>query len=179
MNDFNILAASIMSGVSVHQIRAWEKRYNAVTPSRLGNNFRSYSQKDILRLKLLGGLTRHGISISKVAPLETNELQKEFDKLGIQHSQKIEEDILGGVSEKLNLLINLFEAGKYDVVNHEIKKLNTLTDVTSIVAPMMKHIISRSDSLSNENRKIIFSVLVDKTQEISLCLQSPSERKIG
>ena len=51
MNDFNIQAASMMSGVSVHQIRAWEKRYHALNPRRLGNNFRSYTHENIERLK--------------------------------------------------------------------------------------------------------------------------------
>jgi DNA-binding transcriptional MerR regulator len=178
MNDFNILAASIMSGVSVHQIRAWEKRYQAVTPSRLNNNFRSYSQENIVRLKLLGDLTRHGISISKIAQLPTFELQKQFDALGLHHNIKMVDDILGDVNEKFNVLVKLYEAEKYDVVSHEIQKLKTLADVISIVAPMMKHILSQEDSLNNVRIKMVFSVLVDKTQEISLYFQSP-ELKLG
>lgn len=173
MNDFNILAASIMSGVSVHQIRAWEKRYKAVTPSRLNNNFRSYSQENIIRLKLLGDLTKHGISISKIAKLETLELQKQFDALGLHHNMKIEQDILGEVHEKFNVILGLYEAEKYDVVSHEIQKLKTLSDVISIVAPMMRFILSQPNSLIHERRKMIFSVLVDKTQEISLYFQAP------
>lgn len=173
MNDFNILAASIMSGVSVHQIRAWEKRYQAVIPSRLNNNFRSYSQENIVRLKLLGELTKHGISISKIAKLDTSELQKQFDVLGLHHNLKIEEDILGDVSEKFNLLIKLFDAEKFDVVIHEIHKLRNLSDVISIVTPMMKYILSQETLLNHSAKKNVFSTLVEKTQEISLYSQSP------
>ena len=68
------------TGLSMHVIRMWEKRYGAVEPERTGTNRRLYSDAQIERLSLLCDLTQHGHSIGHVAklPIETlRELAKE------------------------------------------------------------------------------------------------------
>ncbi|MBD3233241.1 MAG: MerR family transcriptional regulator [candidate division Zixibacteria bacterium] len=64
------------TGLSVHLIRAWERRYNAVNPERTESNRRLYSDEDIYRLKLLGEASRRGESISQVAGLTTEALEE-------------------------------------------------------------------------------------------------------
>ena len=56
-------------GLTPHVIRAWEKRYGAVEPSRTATNRRLYSDTDIERLRLLKQITDAGNSISQVAGL--------------------------------------------------------------------------------------------------------------
>ncbi len=167
MNDFNIQAASMMSGVSVHQIRAWEKRYSALTPKRLGNNFRSYSQENITRLKLLGELTRRGIAISKIANLNTEELEKQYDYLMNNESHHIEEDNSVESTDKLELLINFLRAKRFDLVNHEILKLKTISSVSRIIIPLMKYIMKDNEAIYNREAKNLLNVLIDETSRIS------------
>ncbi|NOT85359.1 MAG: MerR family transcriptional regulator [Methylococcaceae bacterium] len=64
------------SGVKADLIRAWERRYKAVTPTRTDGGHRVYNDQDIARLKLLNQATSEGHSIGQIAQLSIDELQK-------------------------------------------------------------------------------------------------------
>jgi methanogenic corrinoid protein MtbC1 len=55
-------------------LRAWEKRYGVVYPSRTEGGQRLYSDEDVLRLALLHKAVEAGRSISQVATLSLEEL---------------------------------------------------------------------------------------------------------
>lgn len=55
------------TGLSADVLRAWERRYDAVTPERTSSRRRLYSDRDIERLKLLKRATDGGRSIGQVA----------------------------------------------------------------------------------------------------------------
>ncbi len=73
---FPIQTASQLSGISPHVIRIWERRYNALNPSRTCTNRRMYCEEAIERLRLLRELTEGGHRIGSVARLCTEELRK-------------------------------------------------------------------------------------------------------
>ena len=62
------------TGLTQFIIRAWEKRYDVVTPLRTETNRRLYSDADILRLTLLRLATEAGHSIGRIAKLPSEEL---------------------------------------------------------------------------------------------------------
>jgi len=64
------------SGVKSDLVRAWERRYQAVTPTRTAGGHRVYTDQDIARLKLLNQATSHGHSISQIAQFSLDELKK-------------------------------------------------------------------------------------------------------
>ena len=64
------------AGLSIHTIRAWERRYGAVQPSRTAGGTRLYSGTDIERLSLLRRATEAGHSIGNVATLALEELKR-------------------------------------------------------------------------------------------------------
>jgi MerR family transcriptional regulator, light-induced transcriptional regulator len=64
------------TGLTAHALRAWERRYGAVTPVRSEGGQRLYSDADVLRLRLLKRLTDAGRPIGLVARLETAELAR-------------------------------------------------------------------------------------------------------
>lgn len=76
-----IQRASQASGVSPHVIRIWERRYNALSPSRTCTNRRMYCDEAVLRLKLLRVLTDNGHRIGRVAGLCTAELEEMVKRL--------------------------------------------------------------------------------------------------
>ena len=78
---FSIQMAAQMSGLSAHTIRAWEKRYQAIKPSRADNGRRLYSSQEVERLTLLSQLTNLGSSISQIAELTDSELKSIQTKL--------------------------------------------------------------------------------------------------
>ncbi len=70
-----IQIAASRTGLSAHVIRIWEKRYNAVTPTRTASNRRLYSEENLERLRLLRQLTEAGHSVGYVAKLPTEKLR--------------------------------------------------------------------------------------------------------
>lgn len=74
MRGYNVKAASRLSGLSAHTLRAWEKRYQVVQPARSDGRQRLYSPADIEKLSLLGRLTRQGHAIGTLAGLSLSEL---------------------------------------------------------------------------------------------------------
>lgn len=73
---YPIKIAAQRSGVSAHAIRAWEKRYQVVSPNRSGTNRRRYTDADIERLRLLQLATQSGHSIGNIAGLSAGELHR-------------------------------------------------------------------------------------------------------
>jgi len=72
---YPIKVVSQMTGLSVHVIRAWEKRYNVVEPDRTDTNRRLYSEEDIEKLKLLNDALHLGHHIGGIANLSLTELK--------------------------------------------------------------------------------------------------------
>jgi methanogenic corrinoid protein MtbC1 len=64
------------TGLTADVLRIWERRYQAVEPTRLPNGRRTYSDADVERLRLLRLATLGGRSISQVAGLEPEELRR-------------------------------------------------------------------------------------------------------
>lgn len=64
------------TGLSSHVLRAWERRYGVVSPTRTEGGQRLYSDADIERLALLGTLTARGGAISQLAGLPLAELTR-------------------------------------------------------------------------------------------------------
>ena len=73
---FPIRIAARRAGVSVDALRAWERRYGAVSPARTGGEQRLYSEADVERLALLRELTDAGHSISAIARVGSDELRR-------------------------------------------------------------------------------------------------------
>jgi len=79
-DGYQISAVAKLTGLSVHTIRAWEKRYGAVEPVRTGTQRRVYSQEDVRKLTLLKMLVDAGQSISSVAGLPVSKLEERVDQ---------------------------------------------------------------------------------------------------
>jgi DNA-binding transcriptional MerR regulator/methylmalonyl-CoA mutase cobalamin-binding subunit len=63
------------TGLSADVIRAWERRYSAVAPERSAGGQRLYSERDLVRLSLLGRATSEGHSIGEIARLDVPALE--------------------------------------------------------------------------------------------------------
>ena len=101
---YPIKVVSQMTGLSVFVIRAWEKRYDAVVPTRTDTNRRLYSEEDIEKLKLLNEAVHQGHNISGIAHLTISELKK----IIINRSpQTVKEEVFTNESyEKSEIILN-------------------------------------------------------------------------
>ncbi|MBV8390882.1 MAG: MerR family transcriptional regulator [Mucilaginibacter sp.] len=72
-----------LSGVSTHNIRIWERRYNALQPLRTSGNTRFYDDEQLKRLLNIAGLHNSGYKISTACAMGKDEiesvLQREID----------------------------------------------------------------------------------------------------
>jgi DNA-binding transcriptional MerR regulator/methylmalonyl-CoA mutase cobalamin-binding subunit len=71
---YPIRAVSKLTGIGIDTLRAWERRYGAVTPTR-DDRGRMYTEADVARLRLLNGAVEEGHSIGRLAALSNDQLR--------------------------------------------------------------------------------------------------------
>jgi methylmalonyl-CoA mutase cobalamin-binding subunit len=71
---YPIRAVALQTGISIDTLRAWERRYQVVTPHR-DERGRLYTEDDVQRLRLLNAAVERGHAIGRVAGLRNDELQ--------------------------------------------------------------------------------------------------------
>jgi DNA-binding transcriptional MerR regulator/methylmalonyl-CoA mutase cobalamin-binding subunit len=74
-SSYPIRAVTKLTGIPEHTLRAWERRYQAVTPRRSGRG-RLYSDEEIERLALLRDVVGQGHSIGQIATSSDDQLRK-------------------------------------------------------------------------------------------------------
>jgi len=92
MNSFTISQLQRFSGVNVHSIRAWEKRYDALKPDRSEGNTRYYSGNQLRRLLNISSLMNSEYKISELCSLSDSELYElmnnHLEQITIPHTDK-------------------------------------------------------------------------------------------
>lgn len=72
--QYPIRTAARLTSLSLDTLRAWERRYQAVTPERTDRG-RLYSKANIAKLLLLRKLVEQGFAIGQIAAMEPNQLE--------------------------------------------------------------------------------------------------------
>ena len=130
---YPIKVVSQMTGLSVHVIRAWEKRYNVVEPDRSDTNRRLYSEEDIEKLKLLNDAVHSGHNIGGIANLSLAELKNLLTKEDYNSAGKKDEVVPSPDSDKslAEIMSECMEAIKsYDAKKLESVLLNASAKLT-------------------------------------------------
>lgn len=65
--QLSIKTVCARTGIRAVTLRAWERRYNLLTPHRTGGNYRLYSEQDVAVLRWLKARVDNGQSVSTVA----------------------------------------------------------------------------------------------------------------
>ena len=89
-SHYKIGAVSRITGIGSETLRAWERRYQAVTPSRTASGDRNYSRDDVAKLLLLKSMVDAGISIGTIAGLSYEQLKQraESDSILVAESNR-------------------------------------------------------------------------------------------
>ncbi len=170
MLESSIQVASRLCGVGVHTLRAWEKRYAAVTPQRAENGRRLYSEEDICKLQMLNELCHHGNSISAIANcsnVELSQLLAKFTKKErlLEHLSDDYEKNEANSPNALSHLVLALDTYKLDVISHELNKLvrtlNPKDLVHNILMPLLQEINTRvtRGALSSDQVSAISSMI--------------------
>jgi DNA-binding transcriptional MerR regulator/methylmalonyl-CoA mutase cobalamin-binding subunit len=120
---YPIKVVSQMTGLSVHVIRAWEKRYNVVEPDRTDTNRRLYSEEDIEKLKLLNDALHLGHHIGGIANLSLPELKKLIPK---ENNNLLESKNGVAPLNSENLVEEILSDSMQAIRNYDAKKLETI-----------------------------------------------------
>ena len=114
-SKYNIKSVSFLTNLNIHTIRAWEKRYSAITPERTETNRRMYSKEDVDKLNLLSEALKNGHSIGSIANLSIEELRNLIPNQFILSPKR------GDISDKFQSLIeqSIYHISNYDYNNFE------------------------------------------------------------
>ena len=74
-NHLSIGELSNLTGIGVHTLRVWEKRYGSPLSQRLPSGHRRYPKDQVTRLKIIADAIQSGYRASKVATATMKELQ--------------------------------------------------------------------------------------------------------
>jgi len=114
--QYSISDLEQLSGVSVHNIRIWERRYGALKPSRTAGNTRLYDDEQLKRLLCISSLYHAGHKISRACSLSSEDmselLQQDIDQKQVAENRhefyisQIINNTLTYNEEKINSLIS-------------------------------------------------------------------------
>jgi MerR family transcriptional regulator, light-induced transcriptional regulator len=131
MPSYPIRAVAKLTHLSEDTLRAWERRYRAVTPRRSGRA-RIYSEKEIKRLLLLQQVVAQGHSIGQIATASDDRL-----RLLLQKSKRLEIDLTANKGKRkpspindetvLADLLSAIESYDYLLAVRELNRLSAAT----------------------------------------------------
>ncbi len=126
-----------LTGLSEHVLRAWERRYGAVVPTRTPGGTRRYSEADVRRLRLLRDAVSAGNRISDVAELDEAALERLRDGGVItpQRPQPVQ-----GLAETLQALANFDADRAREIISLQLAALGPAAFARSFVPPLMREI---------------------------------------
>lgn len=165
----NLTAVVRLVGINENTLRAWERRYSAVVPERDAQGRRTYSPKEIEKLKLLWALVNEGHSIGLIAN-HTNAKLKSLlaESLSPQAQKLIPEKSENSSAEKvLTSIISALEKFNLEGLHHTLQRarfdMSVKEIIIDLIRPLMKEVglLSDSGKLSISQEHLLSSLLRD------------------
>ncbi len=168
---YPIRIVSKLTGLSADTLRAWERRYRAVVPSR-DEHGRMYTDADIERLNLLRQVVEAGHSISKLAAMSNEQLREILHQMQVSVSAQSREQ----ASESkvgLQQVLDALAVFDYVKVDQELTRLVVLLTpremVREVIIPILQKVgeywesgqfrISQEHMLSTIIRNVLGTML--------------------
>ena len=199
---YSIKDLEVLSGIKMHTIRIWEKRYKLLTPNRTETNIRWYDDDDLKRLLNVSMLIKNGYKISKVTSWDDNLIREKVLKLTENKSSEsdyidnfillmVEMDNIGfeQLVDEVLLKYNI-EKAFFDIFFRLFGKVGTYWQVGSIF-PAQEHfvtsllrqkLIAAIDGLDVKHRRkatMLFFTHEGELHEMSLLFYSFLAKKSG
>lgn len=146
------------TGLNADNLRAWEKRYRAVTPQRSASGRRVYSETEVQRLSMLADLVRQGHAISKIAQKTDEELLSMLQKSKptLSASTRVTQNGSAEWTESFLAAIEKFDLALARVMFGRMKFLTSTRDLIFDLVPRLmfligKKVIEKKLSISQEH----------------------------
>jgi DNA-binding transcriptional MerR regulator len=140
--QFTIKAVAQATGLTVETLRAWERRYEVVQPSRDSSGRRTYSASDVARLRLLRSATELGHTISRLAQLNEDELAKLVADSG-GHARSAVARGQTYVDRALDATLHSDPSGVEEVLTSALALLPPNEVVNSVLVPLVREVGDR------------------------------------
>jgi DNA-binding transcriptional MerR regulator len=138
---YPIRAVAKLTGIPIETLRAWERRYQTVTPDRTARG-RLYSDVEVRRLQLLRAAVDGGHAIGQVAGLSDAELQGLLQTSEAPEETRTSRPATQAANPNLQAVLNAIEAFDPDSINQELSRLALLVSPTDlvhkVVLPLMR-----------------------------------------
>jgi DNA-binding transcriptional MerR regulator/methylmalonyl-CoA mutase cobalamin-binding subunit len=134
------------TGLTPAVLRAWEKRYTVVVPSRTDGGQRLYTDDDVERLTLLHRAVEEGRSISQVAPLPTAELKElvredEVERVAFGSPERLDGSSATRVLEKAQRAVTEMDPKELErVLTRAALSFSVPTVVDEVIVPLLERI---------------------------------------
>lgn len=164
MGILTIKTLSELSGVNAHTIRAWERRYKALTPKRSRSGHRSYSMEDLSRIRLLNKLINSGFTIGQVATLPTSKLQDVLVKKSTGVATSPQNSVLPELGQVFEAVSGFDVEKIHDVLGICRVKYGSLDFAVKVAVPILNRIgaLVAMGQLSISQEHIFSAVLRDQ-----------------
>ncbi|MEP1094540.1 MAG: MerR family transcriptional regulator [Cyclobacteriaceae bacterium] len=175
MGIYSIKDLEHLSGIKAHTIRIWEQRHNLFSPQRTDTNIRFYSDEDLKLILNISLLKNHGIKISKIVQMKTEQIQEQVIQLA--ESEFVNED---QVSALTVAMIDTNEELFHSIISSNQKKIGFEKTIIDIVYPFFKKIgilwVSSSINPAQEHfiSHLIRQRLIVETAQLDLVSNSES-----
>lgn len=141
---YPIRAVSLMTGLGLDTLRAWERRYQAVVPGR-GDRGRFYTDDDVARLRQLAELVKRGHAIGTIARLPDRELSRL-----LEGSDARAEGADRGPSADLGPLMEALDRYDLDRLESSLNRYAVVLPppdlVHSVIVPLLREVGRRWES---------------------------------
>ena len=137
---YRIGAVAAMTGVSVHALRAWERRYHTVAPERTPGGDRLYSDAEVARLHLIKQLLEYGHAISELAQRSADELAA----LLARHGARIQAPTQPGFEEIRTAFFEALRTMDFEHAERLLSRAAVSLDpgelIFDVVAPLLQEV---------------------------------------
>lgn len=138
---YPVRVVATRTGLSPHVLRAWERRYQVVVPTRSDGGQRLYSDLDIERLRKLRRLVEAGHGISRLARLTSEQLDQVSEGEPQAAGPGPETDEAGARVEEALGAATRFDAARFEaVLERAALSFGTPAFLDQIAAPAMERI---------------------------------------
>jgi hypothetical protein len=161
LDSFTISQLQRYSGISVHSIRAWEKRYHALRPQRTEGNTRFYDGNQLRRLLNIASLMHSSYKISDLCSFPDAKLH-ELILQSFENSDWPQDELL--VSQMVSAAMNFDHALFEKVFSGAIKYYGLETTYLQVIYPALQRlgVMWSADSIAPAQEHFISNLIRSK-----------------
>jgi len=162
MNLFSISQLSQFSGIKPHTIRIWEKRYNALTPTRSTGNTRYYDNSQLRRLLNIVSLSECGYKLTDICAMTDKKLFALVDEINKNASPNESADYF--VSQLIGAGMGFNEEYFEKIFSHCLIRFGLKDNYVRVIYPMLLRIgiMWSTDHLGAAHEHFISNLLRQK-----------------